>query len=424
MIRSEPASKAARAPLSLPLALAALLFSTPVQAADVDIHGYLLGTVSSRASQQPLTTGEKNNYLLAEERLQVELSTESDAGDTAMAGKIDFLNDHVAGSADIDVRELYGEYIADDFEVRFGRQMLTWGVTDRLFINDVFPKNWSAFFSGQPLEYMKLGSDMAKVFVFGSGWDVELALIPVARFDTTPGPDRFVVYDPGFTVREPKKQLSNGEIAGRFHTAFATTDVALYAFKGFWHQPDKGLSGANIIYPRLNNYGFTVQDTILGGVLSIEGGFYHSVDDSAGTNPSIANSQYRYMVGYERDIMTDVTLGLQWYGEVMKNHGAYFASAQPAFQAGMGPKPLPAHRKIMTANLRALWMNQTLTTSLFFMGIGDGGGRMANPDIHYAVTDEFSVNVGGHVFWDGPDSWMLGTMKHDDNLYLNAKWTF
>jgi len=405
--------------------LAATLLSLPAQAAEVDIHGFLLGTVSSRVDKTPLLTGEKNNWLLAEERLRADLTAESDAGDTAMVAKIDFLNDHVVGNASIEVRELYGEYIADDFEVRVGRQMLTWGVADRLFINDVFPKNWSAFFAGQPLEYMKIGSDMAKLFVFGSNWDVELVAIPVAQFDITPGTDRFVVYSPIPTVTKPQKKLSNGEIAGRFHTKLGdTTDVALYAFKGFWHQPDKGVAGASIIYPRLNNYGFTIQDTVFGGVLSLEGGYYHSIDDNAGTNPFIANSQYRYLVGYEHELMTDVTLALQWYGEVMKNHADYLAAAQPAFIAGLGPKPLPKHRKIMTANVRALWLNQTLTTSLFFMGVGDGGGRMLNPDVHYAVTDSFSVNVGGHAFWGGPDSWMLGTMKHDDNVYANVKWTF
>jgi len=81
------------------------------------------------------------------------------------------------------------------------------------------------------------------------------------------------------------------------------------------------------------------------------------------------------------------------------------------------------NRKIGTFNLRALWMNQTLTTSLFGMAVINGG-KMLIPDIHYAVTDEFSINIGGHIFWDGPDSWMLGMMKHDDNVYVNAKWSY
>ena len=183
------------------------------------------------------------------------------------------------------------------------------------------------------------------------------------------------------------------------------------------------MSGTAIIFPRLNNYGLTLQDSLLGGVLSLEAGFYQSADDTAGTNPFIANSQYRYLIAYEREIVTDVTLAIQLYGEVMDNHAAYLAAAAPAFAAGLGPRPLPEHRRIGTVNLRALWMNQNLTTSLFGMAVADGG-RMLIPDVHYAVSDEFSVNVGGHIFWSGPDSWMLGMMQHDDNMYANVKWSY
>ncbi|MDX8395707.1 MAG: hypothetical protein R8K22_04755 [Mariprofundaceae bacterium] len=399
-------------------------FSFVADAAEVEVHGFLLGTASSRVNNQPLKTGEKNNWLLGEERLRLELSSESDEGDITAVTKFDVIADNVDGKADLDIRELYAEYIADSYEVRVGRQMLTWGVADRLFINDVFPKDWSAFFSGKPLEYMKIGSDMAKLSVFGDSWDVELALIPVAQFDVVPTSERYIVFDPGFSTNKPNQTFKNGEAALRLHTAVGTTDIAVYAFRGFWHQPDKGISGTNIIYPKLNTYGLTIQDSVLGGVLSFEAGFYQSEDDTKGTNPLIANSQSRYLLGYERDIATDITLGLQVYGEVMHQHAAYLNSAQPAFNAGLGPKPQPKYRQIMTANLRALWLNQTLTTSVFSMMIGNGGGRMVNPDIHYSINDELSINTGAHVFWGGPDSWMLGMMKHDDNVYMNAKWSF
>ncbi len=423
-IRCLQLTSAARAPLSLPVALAAvLLFPDIPFAAEVDIHGFLMGTGSVRAGNIPLKTGEKNNWLLGEERLRINLDIESDGSETGAVAKIDFLNDNVAGSADIEARELYGEYLADSFEIRAGRQMMTWGVADRLFINDVFPKNWTAFFAGQPLEYLKTGSDAIKLSVFGKAWDIELVGIPFAQTDVVPQSDRFVVFDPGFTVQEPDNRLSNGELAARLHTTLGTMDVALYAFRGYWHQPDKGLQGANIIFPHLNNYGLTLQDSILGGVLSLEAGFYQSADDISGTNPFISNSQYRYLIGYEREVVTDVILALQFYGEFMDNYAAYLAAAAPAFTAGLGPQPLPEHRKIGTFNLRALWMNQTLTTSLFGMAVINGG-KMLIPDIHYAVTDEFSINIGGHIFWDGPDSWMLGMMKHDDNVYVNAKWSY
>jgi len=426
IMRNLASRMVARATLpSLLIALAAFTFAPSTQAAEVDIHGFVLGTGSLRLSDMPLATGEKYNWLLGEARLRGDVDINSDSGVTAGVAKIEFVNDSIDRTADIEVRELYGEYLGDIIEIRAGRQMITWGIADRLFINDVFPKNWTAFFAGQPLEYLKIGSDALKLSAFGDSWDLELVGIPFVQTDVTPTSNRFVVFDPGFAVHEPSNRLSNGEAAARLHTSFGSLDVALYAFRGHWHQPDKGFdpAGSTVIFPRLENYGFTLQDSILGGVLSAEGGYYRSVDDSAGIDPFTANSQLRYLASFEREIVTDVTVAVQAYGEIMDNHTAYLAAAQPAFAAGAGPQPLPEHRKIGTVNVRALWLNQTLTTSLFAMAVA-GGGRMFIPDVHYAVTDEFSVNLGAHAFWGGPDSWMLGMMKHDDNVYANIKWSF
>jgi len=407
--------------------LLSILTATPALAADVDVHGFFLGSLSSRVNDAPLNSGETNNWLLSEERLRLELSADSDAGDTSVQAKLDFIHDGVTNTSIMDIRELYAEYLADSYEVRVGRQMLTWGVADRLFINDVFPKNWSAFFAGQPLEYMKIGSDMLKANVFLGDWDIEATLTPNAAFDTVPSPSRFALYNPpGVTgIRMPESKVANTEAAIRLHTTIGIADVAFYASKGFWHQPDKGFDAAtgNIIYPRLNTYGLTVQHGLLGGIMSLELGYYDSIDDADGNNPYIANSQQRWLVGYERDIAQDVTLGVQLYGEIMADYALYLAPAQAAFAAGQGAQPLAEHRKIATVNVRSLWLNQTLTASAFAMLV-ENGGQMFNPDMNYAVTDAFSINVGGHWFTKGPESWLLGMMNPNDNIYANAKWGF
>jgi len=202
-------------------------------------------------------------------------------------------------------------------------------------------------------------------------------------------------------------------------------DLNLYAARTHWHQPDKAIDPATmrIVYPRLNVYAGTLQGGIFGGVLSIELGRYQSVLDPNGTNPWVANSQDRWLVGYEHEIWPDATLAIQLYGERMLDYPAYFRAAQAAFAAGQGPKPLKRHRLFATLNLRAQWLNQTLTTSLFVMAI-QHGGRMFNPELSYAVNDALTVSAGAHVFTKGPDSWLLGMMKHDDNAYLWARWSF
>ncbi|MDQ6961068.1 MAG: hypothetical protein Q9M28_00860 [Mariprofundaceae bacterium] len=397
------------------------LLSMPAYAVDLEYNGYLLSSNSNRINANTLTTGEKYNWLVAQQQLHLEIMAATDT--TNLIAKIELINDSIDGTQRIDIRELYGEYLGESVEFRLGRQILTWGVADRLFINDVFSKDWTAFFAGQPLEYMKTASDMAKISYFSNDWDIELVLQPTMQYDQTPASNRYVVFGSNMPVQKPANRLGNGEVATRLHTAIGTTDVALYGFKGFWHQPDKGMQAGNIIFPRLNNVGLTIQDSIWGGVLSFETGYYQSADDKDGKDPFIANSQYRYLVSYERDVMTDVTVALQAYGELMHNHQDYLKAAQAAFNAGFGPKPQSKHRKIGTLNIRALWMNQTLTTSLFAMAVATGG-RMVNPDVNYTINDNFSINAGGHIFWGGSDSWMLGMMKNNDNLYVNSKWSF
>ena len=70
--------------------------------------------------------------------------------------------------------------------ITLGRQILTWGTGDLVFINDLFPKDWVSFFIGRDVEYLKAPSDALKVSAF-SGW-ANLDLVYTPRFDA----DRFI----------------------------------------------------------------------------------------------------------------------------------------------------------------------------------------------------------------------------------------
>jgi hypothetical protein len=71
-------------------------------------------------------------------------------------------------------------------DLKLGRQINTWGTGDLLFINDLFPKDWNAFFIGRDDEYLKAPADSAKASLF-SDW-ANLDLIYSPRFDS----DRFI----------------------------------------------------------------------------------------------------------------------------------------------------------------------------------------------------------------------------------------
>ncbi len=52
---------------------------------------------------------------------------------------------------------------AEFMDVKVGRQVLTWGTGDLLFLNDLFPKDWVSFFAGRDDEYLKAPSNSMRV---------------------------------------------------------------------------------------------------------------------------------------------------------------------------------------------------------------------------------------------------------------------
>ncbi|NQU75666.1 MAG: hypothetical protein HQ546_05025, partial [Planctomycetes bacterium] len=51
-------------------------------------------------------------------------------------------------------------------DIKVGRQILTWGTGDMVFLNDLFPKDWQAFLIGRDVEYLKAPSDAMKVGLY------------------------------------------------------------------------------------------------------------------------------------------------------------------------------------------------------------------------------------------------------------------
>jgi hypothetical protein len=114
-------------------------------------------------------------------------------------------------------------------------------VGDLLFINDVLPNDWTALFSGRPLEYLKLGSDAVKVDLCGEPASFELVLSPFFRPRQLPGENRFVVENPFADVpiptSGPASALGNTEAALRGYGTVAEFGASLYPYRGFHRAP-------------------------------------------------------------------------------------------------------------------------------------------------------------------------------------------
>lgn len=392
----------------------------------VELHGFLLGTVSSRTTGLRPPGGEGGAFVLGEERLRLDLSGATRSGAAFSLVKLDLVHDAVANRFDDDLREAYGGYASGPLDFRIGRQIVTWGVGDLFFVHDVFPKDWESFFSGRPMEYLKLGVDAVRLRVSSSLVNAELVAIPLFTPDRLPSPRRFFLFDPSATApeqreREPATRLANVEEAVRLYREGAGFDVSLYVYRGFWRTPGVRFDAAGVatrFFPPLSVYGASVQGNVDRGVLSGEVGYYDSRDDRGGSNPSMPNSQWRLLGGYQREIWSDFVAGIQGYGEIMTDYGAYRGSLPP------GAPRQDRLRAVSSVRLTQLLDYQTWRLSWFAAYSPTDDDYFLQPEVSYRVTDSIGLTFGANVFGGRSRSTFFGQLARDDNVFVAARFDF
>lgn len=421
--------------LSLPLAVFTVAFSVAAFGQEngsewgVDFSGFALGNYAGRIAGQAPPGPEGHDLLLGEERLRLDVTAWTDAVEAEARVKLDGVHDGVTGDLDLELREAYLDYTAGDLDFRLGRQIATWGVGDLLFINDVFPKNWVSFFSGRPLEYLKTGVDGLRTRYSSEALNAELLIIPRFEPDTMPTPERFFMHDDYASVTNRDEELpdttaGNTEIGLRLYRRFGNFDMSAHAYRGWWRspgqRPDDPVTPTRVtsIYPPLSVYGLSAQGQALGGVLSLEGGYYDSREDRDGDDPAVPNSQIRLLAGYQKQLWQDFTIGGQYYAEIMENYGAY----QSTLPAGFARKE--KYRDIVTLRLTQFLKHQTLKLSLFALYSPAENDYLLQPQVTYKISDRLSVSLGGNVFGGEKPTTFFGQFDRNDNAYINLRYDF
>ncbi|MCL4500168.1 MAG: hypothetical protein M1335_08045 [Chloroflexi bacterium] len=393
------------------------------------VHGFLLGDLSVRTNGERPAQGEGGAFVLGEERLRLDISGANSAGSVFLVTKGDLVHDAVVNSLKLDLREAYGGYTKGPVELRFGRQIVTWGVGDLFFINDVFPKDWNSFFSGRPMEYLKLGVDAVQVRYNSAIANVEFLAIPFYTPDTMPSARRFFFFNPfsgvpNQTEVTPPSRVGNSELALRVYRRAAGFDISGYAYRGYWRSPSMRIDDpvvpttATRFYPELSVYGASAQRNLAQGVLSLEAGYYDSRQDRRGVDPSVPNSQWRFLAGYQRQPWRDCTIGIQGYSEVITRYGPYQASLQPG-----GPREDQV-RGVLSARLTQLLRYQTWTLSVFAAYSPTDQDYFLQPEAAYKLTDRFSVSAGANLFGGESRTTFFGQFARSNNVFLNLRYDF
>jgi len=395
----------------------------------IDFQSFAFGTFAARTHSERPPGPEARRFLLAEERLRLELNFWTEVAETETLVKLDAVHDAVTGEFSLDLREAYLDFTRGRADFRLGRQIATWGVGDYLFINDVFPKDWVSFFSGRPLEYLKLGVDAFRGRYSSAAANAELLIIPRFQPDTLPTPERFLLFGDsgnpaGRNESIPDTNLDNPEIAFRLYHRYWDYDVSAYLYRGYWRSPGQLIAdplSPSVItrfFPALSTYGLSAQGQSLGGVISLEAGYYDSRDDRAGDNYAIPNSQVRFLVGYRKQLSEELTLGLQYYVEIMLDFST-FENTLP-----VDGRRNKKYRDFATLSLSRFLRHQTWRLSLFAFYSPVEQDYLLQPRVSYRFSDNFSTVLGANFFGGRTKTSFFGQFDRNDNIYMTLRYDF
>jgi hypothetical protein len=401
--------------------------------AGITVHGFADIRAGTRTQDDPY----QRDTSLAEARLQLQIERPGDY--VSIHTRTDILHDDIPGMTSLDIEkgtgalDLREAYILltvfQSADIKLGRQIMTWGTGDLLFINDLFPKDWQAFFTGRDTDYLKAPSDAMFVSFFPSAFSIDLIYTP--RFD----PDRYIsgdrisYWNPSLGRRAgndavanpelPDKWLEDDEIAARVYGNLADTETAVYIYDGYWKSP----SGFNpesgrASFPELSVFGASARRGLGEGLVNVEAGYYDSRQDGDGTDPFVPNSEIRFLAGYEREISRNLTMSLQYYLEHMLDYDDYklgLAEGQPARDED---------RHVTTIRLVKRALNQNLTLSFFAYYSPSDKDAYMRPTAAYNISDAWTVSAGANIFTGEDPHTFFAQFENNSNVYGSLRYSF
>ncbi len=388
----------------------------------------LAGFVEARAGFRLQEDAGERDAAIGELRAQLDISRDFDSALFKLKG--DLLADGVMEEAKLEIRECNLSFSPLDFmDMKIGRQVLTWGTGDLVFINDVFPKDWQSFFIGRNDEYLKAPSDGIKISLFSDIANLDLIYTPLfggseyvkgerlSYFNPRAG--RLVGRDMIMAEEERNRWFRDDEIAARLTKNIGAVELALYAYSGFWQEPE-GINPANgrAMFPRLNVYGGSARSPLLGGIGNVEFGYYDSVDNNDGSNPFVRPGEFRFLAGFERELGREFTGGLQYYLEWIQDYDNYTRTLAPQMQAR------DEYRHMITLRLTKLLMNQNLNLSLFIYYSPTDNDGYLRPKMSYKISDQWRVDGGLNIFFGEDEHTFWGRFQDNTNAYIGLRYAF
>ncbi|MEE4184310.1 MAG: hypothetical protein V2J12_00940 [Gammaproteobacteria bacterium] len=388
------------------------------------VSGFIEGALGSRWNED---AGVGRRATLADLRVRLESGWENDTFSVTVKG--DLLTDFIDQQLVADLRDVSVAFSPRDrLDVKAGRQVLTWGTGDLLFLNDLFPKDFVSFFAGRDDEFLKAPSTSLRVTQYTDVVNVDFAWTPKFKPDNFITGERFSYFSPfvgaiigdtpPLAVDRPDSGLQDGEYALRLFRNVRGVEYAVYGYYGFFKTPSQVNAPFDLTFAPMASVGASVRRPLGPGLFNAETVYYDSRDDRDGTDPAIVNSQVRLLLGYEWEAVRNFNVGLQYYLEHVRDYGALRANSPfPEFEP-------PQNRHVLTNRLTYRTLQDKLTWSLFTFWSPSDHDLYLRPVLNYRGSDAWNIAAGLNLIGGRDPFTFFGQFEDNSNAYFRVRYNY
>ncbi len=364
---------------------------------------------------------------LADVRARLETSWQADK--YLLSLKADGVLDGISQEVDGEFREL--AIAGSPFkgvDVKAGRQVLTWGTGDLLFLNDFFPKDWVSFFAGREDEYLKAASTSIRVTHYSSLVNTDFVWTPGFTSDNFITGQRFSFYspiaaalvspEPPLGAKRPARNFRNGEFSMRLFRTWRSGEYAFYAHRGFFKAPSDFSNPSQPRFAPLTSVGASLRRPAWAGIWNLEIAYYASRNDRRGDNADLPNDQVRLLSGFEREWLSKFTVGLQYYLEWTQDYKRLIAgSARPELE-------VDEYRHLFTTRFTYRSHQDKLIWSLFAFVSPSDHDFYLRPVLNFRYDDNWRFSAGLNLFGGRNIHSFFGQFDDASNAYLRVRYNF
>lgn len=344
-----------------------------------------------------LRTEQPNNWMSSRSRVRGELTIEKGhAGAFVSANLIH--NAILSNRTGFQLREAYAYYSDNHWDVRAGRQIITWGVADALRITDIIsPMDYTEFLA-QDYDDIRMPVGGLRVRYSREKWNMEAVAIPVSSFfDLPTDAENPWSVGPIAIGAEPSHNAYNMEYGGRLAFFLSGIDFSFSALHTWNKQP-----------VLCNGVGEYRRMTMLGADVSVPIGKFV-------VRGEVAEYLDELQTDGTRTASTNTLLGIDWYAGNDWTLSAQYSHKYVA---------LEEHRNTALSTIRISkeLLHNTLALQTFAYIDVTNGGIFNRLSADYALNDQIHA-VFGYDYFHADDG-MFAIYNKNSELFFKLKYSF